>query len=143
MGIEPYLISSSVAAVMAQRLVRVICPDCRSETNITPQIASMWNEEAHMLTSDSCLFEGTGCDNCLNTGYVGRTGVFELLTIDDDIKELIIERSGSHVIKDAAVAKGMSTLRRDGLRKALAGETTIDEIQRVTQDSITSCAGAV
>jgi len=142
MGIEPYLISSSVIAVMAQRLLRVICPSCKSACQPQEQASSIpstalragLSEGERASVSQGQLYKGLGCDNCLKTGYFGRTGIFELLIVDDQVKELIIERRGSHIIKEAAMSKGMSTLRADGLRKALAGQTTLEEVCRVTQD---------
>jgi len=136
MGIEPYLISSSVVAVMAQRLVRVICPHCKSIYKPDEEIISLWQDSEKVSAPDTLFYKGTGCKECLETGYLGRTGIFELLVVDDEIKELISKKCGSHIIKEAAVKKGMSTLRDDGLRKALAGETTLEELCRVTQDSI-------
>jgi len=134
MGIEPYLISSSVVAVMAQRLLRVICPECKTPHILDEQTVSQLGENEKASPIDRQLYKGLGCKNCLDTGYLGRTGISELLVIDDDVKELISKRCGSHVIKEAAIEKGMSTLRADGLRKALAGETTLEEVYRVTQD---------
>jgi len=142
MGIEPYLISSSVIAVMAQRLVRVICPSCKSACQPQEQMSSIWNEKERTLVSQGQLYKGLGCESCLKTGYFGRTGIFELLIIDDQVKELIIERRGSHIIKEAGMAKGMSTLRADGLRKMLAGQTTLEEVCRVTQDVETNIGAA-
>ena len=136
MGIEPYLISSSVIAVMAQRLIRVVCPHCKSPYGPQEQMISLWSEKEKALLVRGQFYKGLGCENCLQTGYIGRTGIFELLFIDDDIKELTTKRAGSHVIKQVAVEKGMNTLREDGLRKALAGETTLEEVCRVTQDSV-------
>jgi len=141
MGIEPYLISSSVVAVMAQRLLRVICPDCKRSYEPQEQIISLWSENEKLSANDTQFYKGLGCEKCLETGYLGRTGIFELLVIDDDIKELIIKRRGSHIIKEAAIEKGMSTLREDGLNKALAGETTLEEVCRVTQDSVQTNIG--
>lgn len=136
MGIEPYLISSSVIAVMAQRLLRVICPQCKKPYSHKEQMVSLLSENEEISAAGTQFYRGLGCDNCLETGYLGRTGIFELLVIDDDIKELIIKQQGSHIIKKAAVGKGMSTLREDGLHKARAGETTLEEVCRVTQDSM-------
>jgi general secretion pathway protein E len=82
------------------------------------------------------FYRGLGCQKCLDTGYLGRTAISELLVVDDEVKGLIQERCGSHVIKEAAIAKGMSSLRADGLRKALAGQTTLEEVFRVTQNSL-------
>ncbi len=141
MGIEPYLISSSVVAIMAQRLLRVICPECKRPYTPNEQEISLWPEKEKITVIKGQLYKGLGCGNCLDTGYLGRTGICELLVIDDDIKELISKRSGSHIIKEAAIEKGMSTLREDGLRKALAGETTLEEVCRVTQDFVQTNTG--
>jgi len=136
MGIEPYLISSSVIAVMAQRLIRVVCPHCKSPYGPQEQMISLWTEKEKASLVRGQFYKGLGCESCIQTGYMGRTGIFELLFIDDDIKDLTTKRAGSHVIKQVAVEKGMNTLREDGLRKALAGETTLEEVCRVTQDSV-------
>ena len=141
MGIEPYLISSSVVAVMAQRLLRVICPECKRPYTPDEQVISLWPEEERLSKMKELFYKGLGCENCLDTGYLGRTGIFELLVIDDDIKELINKRSGSHIIKEAAIEKGMSTLREDGLCKALAGKTTLEEVCMVTQDYVQTNTG--
>jgi general secretion pathway protein E len=143
MGIEPYLISSSVVAVMAQRLLRVICPKCKRPYTPNEQLLSLWGNNKVVHPIEGQLYKGHGCENCLDTGYLGRTGIFELLVIDDEIKELITKRQGSHIIKNAAIEKGMSTLREDGLRKALAGETTLEEVCRVTQDYVQTNTGVI
>jgi general secretion pathway protein E len=136
MGIEPYLIASSVMAVMAQRLLRLICPQCKTHNNPPEQLISLWDEHQKQALLQGQFYKGLGCEKCLKTGYLGRTGIFELLVIDDDIKDLVTNHSGSHIIKQAALNKGMSSLRDDGLQKALAGVTTLEEVCRVTQDSI-------
>jgi general secretion pathway protein E len=136
MGIEPYLISSSVVAIMAQRLLRMICPECKTPYRLDEQTVSQLAENEKASAIDGQLYKGLGCKNCLDTGYLGRTGISELLVIDEDVKGLISKRCGSHIIKEAAIQKGMSTLRADGLRKALAGETTLEEVYRVTQDHL-------
>lgn len=141
MGIEPYLISSSVIAVMAQRLLRVICPQCKISYSPQEQIISLWPDSEKTSLSQSQLYKGMGCEHCIQTGYWGRTGVFELLIVDDEIRDLITKRAGAHIIKHTAVDKGMSTLREDGLDKALAGETTVEEVCRVTQDSVQARIG--
>jgi len=139
MGIEPYLISSSVVAVMAQRLVRVICAQCKVPQGPHDYRMAL-SESAGGAAGDPLVqgefYKGIGCENCLNTGYLGRTGIFEQLIVDDRIKTMITQRCDSHVIKRAAVEKGMITLRADGLRKAQAGVTSLEEVFRVTQDSI-------
>jgi general secretion pathway protein E len=135
MGIEPYLISSSVVGVMAQRLVRVICPECKQPYNPEEGTVS-WAELEQVSKGFTKFYKGAGCEECLQTGYLGRTGIFELLLVDDRIRNLIVGRQEAHLIKQAAIEKGMSTLRRDGLRRALEGTTTLQEVYRVTQDSV-------
>jgi len=135
MGIEPYLISSTVVGVMAQRLVRVICPSCKQP--YTPQDGTVsWRELEKLATGFVKLHKGAGCEKCLESGYMGRTGIFELLLVDDAIRDLIVRRQASHIIKETAVQHGMTTLRNDGLRRALEGVTTLEEVYRVTQDSV-------
>ncbi len=141
MGIEPYLISSSVVGVIAQRLLRVICPECKQPYQPN-DLSAVETELRRIETGAIQFYQGTGCEACLETGYVGRTGIFELLLMDDEIKDLVIQRRGAHIIKQAALSKGMATLREDGLRRALAGTTTLEEVYRVTQDSVKSNMGA-
>jgi type II secretory ATPase GspE/PulE/Tfp pilus assembly ATPase PilB-like protein len=125
---------------MAQRLLRVICPECKRAYQ--PRDLNAVKTELQKLHSGAVkLYQGAGCEACLSTGYTGRTAIFELLVMDDDIKDLVIQRQGAHVIKQAALAKGMTTLRQDGLRRVLAGMTTLEEVYRVTQDSVKSNAG--
>ncbi|GIW43008.1 MAG: type II secretion system protein GspE [Candidatus Binatia bacterium] len=136
MGIEPFLVSSSVIAVMAQRLVRRVCPECRvayrptreeiEEVGITPQ----------QLGGREIYKQGPGCANCKGKGYRGRTGIHELLVVDDEIRGLVMKSADAASIRRAATAHGMSTLRQDGAEKILAGITTIEEVLRVTQDEI-------
>ena len=135
MGIEPYLISSSVVGVIAQRLVRTVCPHCRKPYAPQEGTAS-WRELRQLAGNAVRLYEGTGCEKCLETGYLGRSGISELLLVDEKVKEQIVERQGAHAIKRTAVDKGMTTLRQDGLRKAIEGTTTLAEVYRVTQNSI-------
>jgi general secretion pathway protein E len=136
MGIEPYLISSSVVAVMAQRLIRVICQHCKGPCSPHEQTVSLLGGAESSSSVRGRFYKGLGCENCLNTGYLGRTGIFELLAIDDQIKDLITRRRSAHVIKQLSLETGMKTLREDGLRKAMAGETTLEEVCRVTQDAV-------
>ncbi len=124
MGVEPYLVSSTLIGVMAQRLVRKICPHCKTEREPDSQAREQGIER---------LWEGKGCENCYGTGYRGRLAIFELMLIDDDLRELITRNATSREIKEKAAASGMTTLRQDGLRKVKEGITTIDEVYRVTQ----------
>ncbi len=131
MGIEPYLISSSVIAVVAQRLVRLICEKCREP--YVPDVESL--AEIGLKKSDTkTLYRGTGWPDCLDTGYRQRTGIYEIVVLDDGIRDLILRRADSNTIKKKALEKGMDTLRSDGAQKVLKGLTTIEEVLRVTRE---------
>ena len=134
MGVEPYLVSSSIIGIMAQRLVRVICPKCKSAC--APGEGEALIPDEGTVEQDGEIYRGIGCENCVQTGYYGRTGIFELLLVDDDIRELIMKRTGANLIKKAAVSKGMLTLRDDGVQKVRAGITTVEEVLRVTQSDL-------
>ncbi len=129
MGIEPFLISSSVLAIMAQRLARQICSHCKIAYVPPPDALKRLGLEASK--EDIQLYRGQGCEECRFTGYRGRIGVFELLVLSDTIREMIVRRAPSPEIKAQAVREGMQTLRDDGLEKVLSGVSTIDEILRV------------
>lgn len=136
MGIEPYLVCSSVIAIMAQRLVRVICPKCKRQyTPDERERLAVSNNQ--FVPNESSFCRGSGCSDCINTGYWGRTGIFELMVVDDELRELIMANARSNLIKQAAMRKDMRTLRDDGMEKVLAGGTTIEEVLRVTQDDVT------
>jgi general secretion pathway protein E len=126
MGIEPFMIASSLTAVVAQRLVRVICPHCREEYRPVEQYAG--------VTLPERLYRGRGCDKCFGLGTLGRTAIYEIMPIDQELCSMIIRRAHAGEIKDYAVAHGMKTLRDDGIARAAAGVTTIEEVLRVTQD---------
>ncbi len=133
-GVEPYLVSSSLICVLAQRLVRRICPDCKEP----------YDPPAHQLRDlgiaeheKTPFYKGVGCGKCFDTGYRGRTGIYELMTLNEDIREMIYGKTTAGAIKKKALELGMQTLRMDGARKVQSGVTTIAEILRVTQsDSI-------
>ncbi|MCG2774334.1 MAG: type II secretion system ATPase GspE [Desulfobacterales bacterium] len=132
MGIESFLVTSSVLAILAQRLVRTVCADCREE--YTPDKESLQSIGIDPdMAEGRRFYRGKGCPSCLNTGYLGRTGIFELMMLDDRIKNLILKTSDANAIKHRAVEQGMITLRQDGAQKVLNGITTIEEIFRVTQ----------
>jgi type II secretion system protein E len=132
MGIEPFLVSSSLECLIAQRLVRLICPNCKFQAKTSEQIIKQI--KSSMPDADNItVYEGKGCDQCRFTGYRGRTGIHEILVVDEVIREMIINRASSQQIKQKAVEKGMRTLRDDGLKKVLMGITTYSEIIRVTQ----------
>ena len=131
MGVEPFLISSTMVAVVGQRLVRTICKHCRTPFEPTETQLTLLNLSAHDL-GDKTFYYGRGCSACNDTGYRGRKGIFELLTIDDAIRALINERAPTVVIRQKAVELGMIPLREDGLRSIFEGDTTIEEIVKYT-----------
>jgi general secretion pathway protein E/type IV pilus assembly protein PilB len=136
MGLEPFLVASCVEGVMAQRLVRTICPDCKEE----------YDPHAHHEVPDDFpkpadgaplrLWRGAGCRSCRGSGYRGRMGIYELMVTGDKIRDMCVERVNATVIRHQALKEGMVTLRRDGWRKVLQGKTTIDEVGRVTAGDI-------
>jgi general secretion pathway protein E len=131
MGIEPFLVTSSVIAILAQRLIRVLCDDCKEE--YVPSEASLRDIG---ITPEMCegkkIFRGRGCPSCLKTGFKGRTGIFELMVLDEALRDIILESADANTLKHEAVKAGMVTLRRDGASKVLDGVTTIEEVFRVT-----------
>jgi type IV pilus assembly protein PilB len=131
-GVEPYLISSSVIGVLAQRLVRTICPNCKTSYQADTNALGELGEKIQKSKESLSLYRGKGCKNCKQSGYFGRTGIFELLTINEKIKQLIAEKASTQVIREAAKKiTGMVSLREDGLRKVLKGITTLEEVDRV------------
>ena len=136
MGIEPFLISSSVLAMVAQRLVRVLCPECREPGRPEGEtLRELGLERGGNDVRGGEWFLSRGCDACRGTGYRGRTGVYELMTIDDPVRRLIMDRANASMLRSAAVQRGMRSLLQDGARKVLEGRTTAEEILRVTQDN--------
>ena len=130
MGVEPFLISSSCAAVIAQRLVRKICDNCKAATEISAEVLKDFEVfKGKQIT----FYHGKGCKLCRGTGFRGRLGIFEMIVISDKIREMIISKTPSNLIKQQAVKEGMLPLRDDGLLKVMSGETTLDEVMRVTQ----------
>jgi len=134
MGVESYLLSSCLLAVMAQRLVRKICPHCGAAYDLPP---GFFEEVVRALGVDSTqapseVWRGKGCAHCANTGFSGRTGIYELIQVNDEIRRLIVKDADSGSILSKARSLGMRTLRQDGLQKVLAGQTTFEEVMRVT-----------
>ncbi len=128
MGVEPFLLSSSISAVLAQRLVRVLCIYCKEEYTLISQEGTPFGEDAPKI-----LWKASGCERCFKTGYHGQTGIFEFLPMDQDMRALILKNSDSTTIKEYALSCGMKTLRDDGLEKVSSGITSLEEIIRVTQ----------
>ncbi len=133
MGIEPYLISSAIFGTLAQRLVRKICPECKTPYEPDRKELELIGISKSDLP-DGIAFTGKGCKNCFGTGFKGRTGIFELFLIDDEIRELINQKTDSMKLKSVAISKGMRTLRDDGILKIKKGVTTIQEVARVIQE---------
>jgi general secretion pathway protein E len=129
--IQPFLISSSLIGVMAQRLVRKICDDCKTNRPLTVEEAGMLNLQAPP-GKRIIVKEGAGCIRCRNTGYFGRSGIFEILPVDNAIRDLIDRAEDFLKIKDMAIKRGMRTLRQSALRKLAEGVTTFEEVVRVT-----------
>jgi general secretion pathway protein E/type IV pilus assembly protein PilB len=131
MGVEPYLIASSVELVLAQRLVRIICKHCKEET---PQ--SELEHERHRYGDlvPKIVYRGRGCRNCLGTGFRGRQGVFEMMPMTEEIRALVMQHASSQVIRKVALEQGMKSLRQDGWRLVQQGRTTIQEIVFATKD---------
>lgn len=131
MGTQPFLVAASLEGILAQRLLRTICPNCRSPYEPSESILSQLGIAPHEL-GDKSFYTGKGCDTCGNTGYKGRAGLYELLNVTDPIRELVIERAPAVVIKQKAIELGMTTLREDGLRCIYEGRTTIEEVLKYT-----------
>ncbi len=132
MGVEPYLVASSLEAVLAQRLVRVLCPKCKEE-DTSGKAAAI--KEQIGVSSEQPLFRAVGCRDCRHTGYHGRRGVFEIMDLDEEIRQMILRSCSSGEIREAASRKGMTSLSESGWRLVAEGVTTVDEVFRVTKDS--------
>jgi general secretion pathway protein E len=132
MGAEPYLVSSVLIAVVAQRLVRRVCASCREPQDVPP--ADLLALSVPPEERGAPLFHGAGCADCRGTGYRGRSGIYELFTIDDDVRSLILRKAPTGNIRRHAIERGMVTLRQDGWLRARQGLTTVDEVLRVTQE---------
>ncbi|MBI4972578.1 MAG: Flp pilus assembly complex ATPase component TadA [Candidatus Omnitrophica bacterium] len=131
MGVEPYLINASLVCVLAQRLLRKICPNCKEEYQIKPDVLETLKFGPAQIKKPQ-FFRGKGCSSCFNTGYSGRVGIAEALILTPQIRNLILARSQEHLVKQEARKEGMRTLREEGLKMALDGMTTLEEVVRVT-----------
>ncbi|MDD5463668.1 MAG: GspE/PulE family protein [Candidatus Moranbacteria bacterium] len=148
MGIEAFLLASSLRVVGAQRLVRRICSDCKEEVKISPAVSGYIHEQIDKMSKEEIekyklsledgihMYKGKGCDSCGNSGYKGRVAIFEALEIDKEMKEIISEHNGSEAaIQEYATKQGMVTIKQDGVIKVLLGLTTLEEVERVTEGS--------
>ena len=134
MGVEPFLVASSVIGIMAQRLVRTICSECKEPYEATEAEVLEIGLSPEMVGVSPKFHRGRGCTRCLQTGYRGRMGIHELLVPSDDVQQLILQNVDSNSIRRKAMSQGMRTLREDGAAKVLAGITTSSEVLRVTQE---------
>jgi len=136
MGIEPFLVASAVEGIVAQRLIRRLCPSCRKPIELDDVKKEMLRKEGFPVEAlaTHAVYEPVGCDECRNSGFKGRTGIYEILTVDDHIRPLIIDRAPASDIKREAMRHGLHTLRDDGWRQVLAGVTTVEEVLRVSED---------
>ena len=130
MGVEPFMISSSVNGILAQRLCKTICPKCKVSNKVTPDQQKMLRLKDEEIVGD--LYYGTGCDACSNTGYRGRRGIYEALVMNDEIRNLIADRTPALELRDKCVEAGMQTLRIDGLRLMFEGTSTFEEVMKYT-----------
>ncbi|MBI2066434.1 MAG: type II secretion system ATPase GspE [Deltaproteobacteria bacterium] len=135
MGVEPFLISSSVLAILAQRLIRRVCLDCGKKYVPTPEELVRVGIKPEDLKGRQ-LYRAVGCPNCMNTGYAGRVGIHELLIMDEEMRGLVVKNPDATVLKRKAMSKGMATLREDALQKALKGMTTLEEVLLSTQEDV-------
>ncbi len=130
-GVKPFLVSSGVRAVLAQRLVRTICTTCKEPYE--PEDVEKRRLGLDVNWDEIELMHGAGCDNCHGTGYTGRLGTYELLTMDDELRTMILEGASSIKLRRKARLNGMTTLREDAWKKAIAGITTLEEVNRRTK----------
>lgn len=135
MGIEPFLAASSIVGILAQRLVRKICPHCKETTTPPVELLDQLGDECP-LPAIPQFYKGRGCSRCMNIGYWGRSGIYELLHIDETVRELLLQDKDAATIKQAAIKRGMQSLRSAGVAQALEGVTTLEEILRVTQEEV-------
>ena len=135
MGIEPFLAASSIVGILAQRLVRKICPHCKETTTPPVELLDQLGDEC-TLPAIPQFYQGRGCSRCMNIGYWGRSGIYELLHIDETVRELLLQDKDAATIKQAAIKRGMQSLRSAGVAQALEGVTTLEEILRVTQEEV-------
>jgi type IV pilus assembly protein PilB len=133
LGLEPYLVTATLECIVAQRLVRKICEECKEEYHATDEVLWQLGLSREQVAGRT-FYYGKGCDHCMNTGYYGRTGVFEIMVMDDRLRDMIMERSSTNALRQAAIERGMRTLRQAGLLHVYDGITSIEEVVRATID---------
>jgi general secretion pathway protein E/type IV pilus assembly protein PilB len=129
LGVEPWIVANALSAVLAQRLVRVICPHCKGPAKLE---RDLWDGDELILASGANVVRPKGCEKCMRTGYRGRTGIFEVVELDDDVRELVKAKAPAREYRDVYAKRKIPTLRRAGIRKIQEGVTTVDEVLRVT-----------
>jgi len=134
MGVEPFLVASSIIGILAQRLVRTLCPHCKEEYKPSGEVLDSLHITHSTLHKHAKYYRETGCKKCKQRGYIGRSGIYELLIPNDRIKDLISQKSSATILRDEAVKSGMKTLRESGLEKVVAGVTSVSELLRVTEE---------
>ena len=137
MGIEPFLVTASLNLVVAQRLARRVCSECAAPIEITVEelvdLGMSESEAKEGIESETFVFKkGTGCKRCNDTGYKGRVALYEVLEMDDDMRDLVLQGASTAELKEQAIRSGMDTIRRAGLNKLIEGVTTVDEVLRVS-----------
>ncbi|MCE5195450.1 MAG: Flp pilus assembly complex ATPase component TadA [Nitrospiraceae bacterium] len=132
MGVEPFLLAPSLLGILAQRLVRKICPKCKQDYTPTEIELNAIGFDSH--TENIKFYKGMGCDNCKHTGYKGRSGIHEILVVDEKIRELITNKASVNILREEATKKGFKDMRFDGIKKIIAGDTTVEEVLRATRD---------
>jgi general secretion pathway protein E len=135
MGAEDYLIASSLLGVLAQRLVRVICPHCRIEVFPVQEMLDEIGYRRGNGHEPHHFYEGRGCERCSNTGFIGRVGIYELMLMNDELRKLTVGKADSGQLRKKAMEAGMRSLRDDGWLKVRSGQTTVSEVLRVTQEA--------
>ena len=136
MGVEPFLIASTVLCAQAQRLVRKLCTRCRRPFTPSEVRLEMLGLPRSKVLPDATFYEAVGCPACAQTGYSGRMGIYEILEVTDEVRRLILAKTDAQTIRQMAIQQGMRTLREDGALKVMMGMTTIEEILRVTQQDV-------
>jgi general secretion pathway protein E len=135
MGVEDYLLTSTVIGILAQRLVRTLCEQCKEPYTALPEMVEQFGLRRFTSAKDITLHHPRGCPACANTGYTGRISILEMLAITDPLRSLVMKHANSGEVRDEAIREGMVTMYEDGLRKAVKGTTTFEEVVRVTRES--------
>jgi general secretion pathway protein E len=135
MGVEDYLLTSTINGVLAQRLVRRLCPECRQEYDVLPELGEQLRSSANLGTPPLRLYRAKGCEDCQGAGYLGRVAIMELLSMTDGLRRLVLKRAESQEIHRTALQEGMRSMYEDGVRKSIAGVTSLEEVLRVTRDA--------